>query len=100
VESLPVVEPLAQQPDPAPYVGTYRRPNNSVVVRAQGTRLFVQDRPNTGQPGPDRPVLFYGPDRVVVMDGNERGQSIEFVRDAGGRVNWVRVVGRVAVREP
>ncbi|OGU01935.1 MAG: hypothetical protein A2W29_01220 [Gemmatimonadetes bacterium RBG_16_66_8] len=100
VESLPAVEPLAQQPDPAPYVGTYRRPSNAVVVRAEGTRLFVQDRPNTGRPGPDRPVLFYGPDRVVVMDGDERGQSIEFVRDAGGRVNWVRVVGRVAVREP
>ena len=25
-------------------------------------------------------------------------QAIEFVRDASGRVNWVRVVGRVAVR--
>jgi len=100
VESLPAVEPLAQQSDPAPYVGTYRRPNNAVVVRAEGTRLLVQDRPNSGRPGTDRPVLFYGPDRVVVMDGDERGQSIEFVRDAGGRVNWVRVVGRVAVRQP
>jgi len=45
-------------------------------------------------------VSFYGPDRVVVTDGNDRGQSIEFVRDANGRVNWVRVVGRVAVRTP
>jgi hypothetical protein len=100
VETLPAVEPLAQQPDPAPYLGTYRRPNNSVVVRAEGTRLFIQDRPNSGRPGTDRPVLFYGRDRVVVMEGDERGQSIEFVRDSGGRVSWVRVVGRVAVREP
>ncbi|HXV85656.1 MAG TPA: serine hydrolase domain-containing protein, partial [Gemmatimonadales bacterium] len=100
VESLPSVEPLVEQPDPAPYLGTYRRPNNAVVVRAEGTRLFIQDRPNTGNPGADRPVLFYRPDRVVVTEGAERGQSIEFVRDAGGRVNWVRVVGRVAVREP
>jgi hypothetical protein len=46
------------------------------------------------------PVLFYGPDRVVVTDGTERGQSIEFVRDSGGRVNWIRVVGRVAMRTP
>jgi CubicO group peptidase (beta-lactamase class C family) len=100
VESLPSVQPLAAQPDPAPYVGTYRRPNNTVVARAEGDRLFVEQRPNDGRPGADLPVLFYGPDRVVVMDGAERGQSIEFVRDGAGRVSWIRVVGRVAVREP
>jgi CubicO group peptidase (beta-lactamase class C family) len=100
VESLPSYEPLARQPDPAPYLGTYARPSNTVVVRADGTRLFVQERPNNGQAGADMPVAFYGPDRVVVLDGADRGQSIEFVRDAGRRVNWVRVVGRVAVRMP
>jgi CubicO group peptidase (beta-lactamase class C family) len=100
VESLPSYEPLAHQSDPVPYLGTYARPSNTVVVRADGTRLFVQERPNNGQAGADMPVAFYGPDRVVVLDGADRGQSIEFVRDAGGRVNWVRVVGRVAVRLP
>jgi CubicO group peptidase (beta-lactamase class C family) len=99
VESLPSYEPLARQPDPAAYLGTYARPSNTVVVRADGARLFVQERPNSGQPGPEMSVAFYGPDRVVVLDGPDRGQSIEFVRDAG-RVNWVRVVGRVAVRMP
>ena len=100
VETLPSVQPLARQPDPAPYVGTYARPSNTVVVRAEGGRLFVQERPNNGQPGAEMPVSFYGPDRVVVADGNQRGQSIEFVRDSGGKVTWVRVVGRVAVRTP
>ena len=37
-------------------------------------------------------------DRVVITEGNERGQSIEFIRDGTGTVKWVRVVGRVAVR--
>jgi CubicO group peptidase (beta-lactamase class C family) len=100
VETLPAVEPLPRQPDPSPYIGTYARPSNTVVVRAEGTKLFVQERPNAGQPGTEMPVAFYGPDRVVVTDGPDRGQSIEFVRDAGGRVSWVRVVGRVAVRVP
>ena len=100
VETLPSVQPLARQPDPAPYVGTYARPSNSVVVRAEGGKLFVQSRPNSGQAGADMPVAFYGPDRVVVTDGPDTGQSIEFVRDASGRVNWIRVVGRVAVRTP
>ena len=98
VETLPSVQPLAQQPDPAPYLGTYARPSNTVVVRAEGNRLFVQERPNAGQPRTEMPVSFYGVDRVVVTDGPDRGQSIEFVRDTAGRVNWVRVVGRVAVR--
>jgi CubicO group peptidase (beta-lactamase class C family) len=100
VETLPSVEPLTAQPDPAPYVGQYRRPMNTVEVRAQGARLFVQERPETGDPRPDMPVAFYGPDRAVVTDGAERGQSIEFVRGADGSVTWVRVVGRIAVRVP
>jgi CubicO group peptidase (beta-lactamase class C family) len=98
VETLPSFEPLAKQPDFAPYVGTYARPMNTVVVRADGGKLFVQERSNSGRPSAEMPVAFFGPDRAVVIDGTERGQTIEFVRDASGRVTWVRVVGRVAVR--
>jgi CubicO group peptidase (beta-lactamase class C family) len=100
VESLPSVAPLARQPDPTPYVGTYIRPSNSIVVRAEGGKLIVQDRPNSGGTPREYPVAFYGPDRAVVTDGADRGQSIEFVRDDGGKVAWVRVVGRVAGRAP
>jgi len=101
VETLPNVEPLAKQPDPAPYVGTYARPSNTVIVRADAGKLFVQERPNGNRaPGAELPIAFFGPDRAVITDGTDRGQSIEFVRDAAGRVNWVRVVGRVAVRVP
>jgi CubicO group peptidase (beta-lactamase class C family) len=100
VETLPSAEPLAEQPDPAPYLGTYARPSNTVVVRAANGRLFVQDRPNAGKPNAEMPIAFFGPDRAVVLDGSDRGQSIEFVRDRSGRVNWIRVVGRVAVRTP
>jgi CubicO group peptidase (beta-lactamase class C family) len=100
VETLPNVEPLAQQPNPTPYVGAYRRPNNAVVVRAEGGKLYVQERPNEGQPNIEMPVAFFGPDRTVVTDGPSRGQTIEFVRDASGTIKWVRVVGRVALRTP
>jgi CubicO group peptidase (beta-lactamase class C family) len=100
VETIPAAEPLAQQPDPAPYLGTYARPNTSYVVRTEGGRLIVQDRPNSGGTPRDYPVAFYGPDRVIVTEGADRGQSIEFVRDPGGRVMWIRFVGRTAVRTP
>ena len=100
VETLPSAEPLVPQPDPAPYLGTYARPSNSYVVRADAGKLFVQDRPNGGGMPRESPVTFYGPDRLVVTDGPDRGQSIEFVRDDDGRVTWIRVVGRAAVRTP
>ena len=98
VETLPNAEPLATQPNPAPYVGRYLRPINAVVVRADGGRLFVQERPNTGDPRPEMPIAFFGPDRAFVTDGADRGQTIEFIRAADASVNWIRVVGRVAVR--
>jgi hypothetical protein len=100
VETLPSAEPLAAQPDPAPYLGTYLRPNNTYVVRADGGKLFLQDRPNGVATPRESPVAFYGPDRLVVLDGPDRGQSIEFIRDDDGRVKWIRVVGRAAVRTP
>ena len=100
VETLPWAQPLAQQPDPAPYLGTYARPNTSYVVRVDGGKLSVQDRPNAGGNPREFPVAFYGPDRLIVTDGPDRGQSMEFVRDDGGLVKWIRVVGRVAVRTP
>ena len=100
VETIPGAEPLARQPDPAPYLGTYARPSNSYVVRADGGKLVVEDRPNAGGPSREFPVAFYGPDRLIVTDGPDRGQSIEFIRDASGRVQWIRVVGRAAVRTP
>lgn len=100
VETLPSMQPLVQQPELTPYLGTYARPNNSYVVRSDGEGLFVQDRPASGGSVTEWKVAFYGPDRVVVTDGPDRGQSIEFVRDDDGRVRWIRVVGRVAVHTP
>jgi CubicO group peptidase (beta-lactamase class C family) len=99
VETLPNVEPLVNQPDLTPYVGRYLRPQNAVSVRVESGALVVQEIPNSGDPRPLMPIKFFGPDRAVIVDGNDTGQTIEFVRDASGKINWVRVVGRVAVRQ-
>jgi CubicO group peptidase (beta-lactamase class C family) len=100
VETLPTVEPLITQPDPAPYVGRYLRPSNAVVVRAENRRLFVQVVPTNGNPPAEMPVAFYGPDRAMVTDGADAGQSIEFIRTPDGAATWIRVTGRIARREP
>jgi CubicO group peptidase (beta-lactamase class C family) len=88
VETLPSVQASARQPDFAPYLGTYARPTSQNVVHVENGRLYVDNRP----------VTFFGPDRVVVLEGPEVGQAIEFVRDSTGTVKWVRVTGRVAVK--
>ena len=82
VETLPNVEPLATAAGSHTVSRAYLRPMNAVDVRVDGGRLVVQEIPNGGDPRPVMPIAFFGPDRAVVTDGNDRGQSIEFVRDA------------------
>ncbi len=89
VETLPSVQP-GPQPELAPYTGSYARPNSGYTVRAENGRLYVDNRL----------VTFFGPDRVVILDGPDAGQAMEFVRDASGKVSWLRVTGRVAVKTP
>ena len=89
-ETLPDVPVLKVQPDSAPYLGTYRRPpsaNN--VVRLTDGQLQLDSSP----------IAFYGADRAIVTSGNSRGNPVEFIRDAGGAVRWVRYIGRIARKE-
>src|SRR3954467_39295 len=57
VETLPSVQSLSRQPDFAPYLGTYTRPNTSYVVRADSGKMFVDNRL----------VTFFGPDHVALL---------------------------------
>jgi CubicO group peptidase (beta-lactamase class C family) len=97
-ETLPSVAPLAPQPDPTPYLGVYERPMNTVDVRAEAGHVVVQVRPKGRDAEAPMPVAFYGRDRAVVTAGAEQNASIEFIRDAAGAVQWVRVTGRIARR--
>ena len=92
------MQPVPIQPPPDAYVGTYERPMNTVVVRADQGQLVVQVQPRSGSPQSDMPVTFYGPDRAVVTSGPEQHASVEFIRDPSGAVQWVRLTGRIARR--
>ena len=90
-ETMPDALILAKQPDPAPYVGVYRRPplNTTNTLRADGGQLTLDGNS----------IGFYAPDRAIVTSGNSRGNPVEFVRKADGTVGWVRVVGRIARKD-
>ena len=87
---MPDAPVMKQQPDSAPYVGTYRRPpSGQNVVAVQNGQLMVDNSA----------IAFYAVDRAVVTSGNSRGNPVEFIRDAKGVVRWVRVVGRIARKD-
>jgi len=89
-ETMPDAPIMAKQPDPALYVGTYRRPPvGTATVRIQGSQLMLDNAT----------IAFYAPDRAVVTSGNSRGNPVEFIRRADGAVGWVRVVGRIAKKD-
>jgi hypothetical protein len=70
-----------------------------VTVSDDGGRLSIRQEPTSGNASPTTMrVVFYGADRAVVTEGSDQGQSVEFVRGAGGAVDWIRIVGRIAVR--
>jgi len=89
-ETMPDVPLLPQQPSPAEYVGTYRRPpTGEVTVREENGRLMIGET-----------VLgFYARDRAVATTGNNRANPYEFIRTRDGKVGWVRVVGRIARKD-
>jgi CubicO group peptidase (beta-lactamase class C family) len=90
-ETMPDAPILAKQPDPAPYLGVYRRPPTmgTNTVRVQDGQLKVDDST----------IGFYAPDRAVVTSGNQKGNPVEFVRNAKGDVGWIRLVGRIARKD-
>ena len=97
-ETLPSAVALAQQPPLTPYVGQFERPMNTLDVRAERDHLVVQVRPRGRDADEPMPIVFYGPDRAFVTAGAERNASVEFIRDAAGTVQWVRLTGRIARR--
>ena len=88
-------EPLSSQPALDEYVGDYHRPPvGDVAVRMQGGRLMV----GSGESGYG--LVFWAPDMTYSTGpGAFTGMAVEFIRDEGGSVTWVRVNGRIARRE-
>lgn len=81
---------LSPQPDGTEYIGTYRRPPvGSNTVRISNGQLMLDNNP----------IAFYARDRAIIASGNSRGNPIEFVRNDKGEIGWIRIVGRIAVKD-
>lgn len=102
-------EPLAQQPSPEDYVGTFDLnftpiPSWGMTVGSEGGRLMAHGELFEVQFSV--PLVFWAPDQAYAdWDAHGepetypyRGAPIEFVRDQEGDVRWVRFAGRIARR--
>lgn len=107
------------QPDPTPrprpaaelaaYVGRYTQRLTDVELALAGDELVMTMIPKGGFPKTDSPprpappparLGFYDQDRALVLDTYQRGTRVEFVRDAGGAIAWLRSGVRLHARQP
>jgi hypothetical protein len=108
---LAVRAPQPMSPAPASlaeYEGTWRGPFELWTVRATAAPGEIDLQPSAHPPRagswtppapPPSRWVFYAPDRMVAVAPEEmRGARAEFVRDAEGRLGWLRCGGRIGPR--
>jgi CubicO group peptidase (beta-lactamase class C family) len=97
----------ASEEELAQYVGHYANPFSDVDIGLLGGRLVGQTTYKKGFPDQDSPPLPSPPpaslamcdkDRLLVMDGPDKGDTAEILRRSDGSIGWLRV-GRIHVRE-
>ena len=93
--------PMDRQPEPDGYVGKYQRPPvGESEVAVDAGRMVLR---GSGSGGVSPPLVFWGEDLAYTdppegVDYPYRGMPVEFIRDDGGAVRWMRVNGRIARR--
>jgi CubicO group peptidase (beta-lactamase class C family) len=116
-------EPMAEflgyrEPDPQPipmtaqqldeYAGRYVGQLGDVTLSVKENELIVQTEPKGGfptmtSPPPPTPpparAAFIGKDLLIVLEGPAKDQRGEFLRDAAGKIVWLRTGGRLHPRQ-
>jgi len=101
----PDLEPVQVDPDRlADYSGRYRSWMADIDLTVADGGLELQLTQRRAFPKPDSPIpppppparlLFYGDDWLFAPEGVWKGTRAEFLRDSGGRIEWLRFGGRV-----
>jgi len=96
--------PSAAQPELSAYAGRYSRPFADVLITIENGAMLVQiirkgGAPYARAPGPKVPHAFSAKDNAiatVAKSGQQSSAHIQFLRDADGKIQWVRVGNRIA----
>jgi len=104
---LELPEPRTQPRQPGElgaYVGVYESPGNRIeltlgdgglVLRSETKVALAKEFERKPPPLPPAPVAFCGADVLLVLEGPTRNTQGEFLRDAAGRIEWLRIGGRI-----
>ncbi len=101
----PEPQPVAASPAQlGEYLGRYTAQMADRLLYFDNDQLMLQVVPKGGFPTPDAPAseppppvraALCGPDCLLVLDEPMQAVRGEFLRDAAGRVQWLRISGRL-----
>ncbi len=86
------------------YAGTYDAQAQTVELIPLDGGLRLQNHDKGGFPTPETPpqpdlepspAAFIDPDRIILTAGLDKGTRAEFLRDEQGRIEWLRIHGRI-----
>jgi CubicO group peptidase (beta-lactamase class C family) len=88
------------------YAGIYEAPLGLLDLRLEdgSFMLHVTPKPFLEHMDPEPPappparVSFYGIDRIVVLEGEDKGARGDFLRNEDGTLAWLRIFGRISQR--
>lgn len=93
----------------AAFAGLYRNPHWDLELGMLCGRLVGQMVQKRGFPSQDSPpppppppatLALCEEDRLLVLDGSDKGDTADIVRRADGSIGWIRFGGRLGRREP
>lgn len=107
--SLPDPKPIEIHKDElAEYAARYELPLSAIEISVQKDHLVLQEIPRGGFPTPETPpgpaappmrAKFFAKDRIVVMDEPSKGALGEFLRGENEAIKFLRIGGRVHIRQ-
>lgn len=92
----------------AQFTGTYNSlgANTEIVIGEDGGLQLVMKPANLlngdeSSPPPPPPIglKFVAENKAIAQDGAYKGATVEFNRDAEGKINWMRLGSRIATRQ-
>ena len=92
----------------AEYAGRYDSMASLIELRLQAGKLVLELTPKGGFPTKDSPaepapppvaVALCGADELIAIDEPFAGARGEFLRDAAGQIEWLRIGGRIHRRQ-
>jgi hypothetical protein len=90
------------------YAGRYEAPLDDAQVSVRDGELILQvtdkggfpakSSPPTGTQPPPVRAAFYAPDKIFGREDPYKDARGQFLRDANGRIEWLRIFGRIHKR--